>query len=66
MMAMDKSLLGALSMSEQLESAIERDEFELYYQPLMDVRDGSTYGVEALIRWNHPERGLLEPAEFVR
>ena len=64
-MALDKSLLDALSMSEQLESAIEHDEFELYYQPLMDVRDGSTYGVEALIRWNHPERGLLEPAEFI-
>ena len=52
-------------MSEQLESAIEHEEFELYYQPLIDVRDGSMYGVEALIRWNHPERGLLQPAEFV-
>ena len=65
MMAIDNSLLDALSMSEQLELAIEHEEFELYYQPLIDVRNGSMYGVEALIRWNHPERGLLQPAEFV-
>lgn len=65
MMAIDNAILDALSMNEQLESAIKHEEFELYYQPLIDVRDGSMYGVEALIRWNHPERGLLQPAEFV-
>jgi len=40
-------------------------EFELYYQPKVDMRKGTVLGVEALIRWNHPERGLLLPAEFL-
>jgi EAL domain-containing protein (putative c-di-GMP-specific phosphodiesterase class I) len=65
MMAIDVAL-DASTMTQQLQSAIEQDEFELYYQPLVDVRDRSVYGVEALIRWNHPERGLLEPGEFVQ
>ena len=51
--------------TQQLESAIERAEFELYYQPLINTSDASLYGVEALIRWNHPESGLLRPADFI-
>ncbi len=51
---------------QELLSAIEQNEFELYYQPLIDIRGHSVYGVEALIRWNHPERGLLLPAEFIQ
>src|ERR1035441_850227 len=65
MMAIDIAALDTLDLTRQLESAIQNDEFELRYQPLIDVRDGSMYGVEALIRWNHPERGLLKPTEFV-
>ena len=52
-------------LADQLEAAIAMDEFELYYQPLIDLSDASIYGVEALIRWNHPVRGLLQPADFI-
>ncbi len=49
----------------QLDAAIQQGEFELYYQPLIDISDASIHGVEALIRWNHPERGPLQPADFI-
>ena len=45
--------------------AVEAGELELYYQPQVDVRDGRILGVEALMRWNHPTRGLLAAAEFL-
>jgi diguanylate cyclase (GGDEF)-like protein/PAS domain S-box-containing protein len=45
--------------------AIDRDEFVLYYQPKVNMRSGLVTGVEALIRWRHPERGLLQPADFL-
>jgi EAL domain-containing protein (putative c-di-GMP-specific phosphodiesterase class I) len=64
MMAIDTAALDALT-TMQLEFALTRNEFELYYQPLVDVRDHSIHGVEALIRWHHPQRGLLSPAEFI-
>jgi EAL domain-containing protein (putative c-di-GMP-specific phosphodiesterase class I) len=44
---------------------LENREFVLYYQPKVSVKDGRIAGVEALIRWHHPERGLIEPDEFV-
>jgi diguanylate cyclase (GGDEF)-like protein len=50
---------------QELRSAIENDEFRVLYQPLIDLRSGEVFGVEALLRWDHPERGLLEPAEFI-
>ena len=65
MMALDREVLSALTPAEQLQSALDHNEFELYYQPLIDNRDHSMHGVEALIRWHHPERGLLNPAEFI-
>ncbi|MDD1414989.1 EAL domain-containing protein [Dolichospermum sp. ST_con] len=46
-------------------SAIENKEFELYYQPQINTKTGKTIGVEALIRWHHPEHGLISPAEFI-
>jgi diguanylate cyclase (GGDEF)-like protein len=49
-----------------LRSALDRQEFELHYQPKMDLRTGVVVGAEALIRWRHPDRGLVEPAQFVR
>jgi EAL domain-containing protein (putative c-di-GMP-specific phosphodiesterase class I) len=55
-----------LAPEQEILSAVEHNEFELYYQPLVDLRDHSVYGVEALIRWNHPRRGLLLPAEFIQ
>jgi diguanylate cyclase (GGDEF)-like protein/PAS domain S-box-containing protein len=45
--------------------ALGRDEFVLYYQPKVNMRSGLVTGVEALIRWRHPERGLLQPADFL-
>ena len=50
---------------EALAQALARGEFELFYQPQVDLVDGSLIGAEALIRWNHPERGLLVPGEFL-
>ncbi|MGM9489156.1 putative bifunctional diguanylate cyclase/phosphodiesterase [Ideonella sp. YS5] len=55
----------ALLLEIQLGHALERGEFELLYQPMVRAGDGSCVGAEALIRWHHPERGLLGPQEFV-
>src|SRR5205814_10003908 len=49
----------------ELREAIEREEFRVLYQPQIDLRSGEVIGVEALVRWDHPERGLLAPAEFL-
>jgi diguanylate cyclase (GGDEF)-like protein len=48
-----------------LRRALGRDEFRIIYQPQVDLRSGEIFGVEALLRWDHPERGLLEPADFM-
>ncbi len=48
-----------------LKKAIERGQFQLFYQPKADLRTGRIVGVEALVRWNNPRKGLLGPAEFV-
>lgn len=56
---------AALVMESQLAQAIERDEFLLHFQPQVRASDGVLAGVEALIRWNHPERGLLWPDAFI-
>jgi len=56
---------AALVLEGQLTQALERGEFELHFQPQVDARDGQTIGCEALLRWNHPERGLLLPDDFI-
>lgn len=50
---------------ERIRLALERREFLLYYQPKVNMRSGQVVGLEALIRWNHPDRGLLSPAAFL-
>ena len=49
----------------RLQNAFSEDQFELYYQPKVDMARGAVLGVEALIRWHHPERGLLDPGEIL-
>ncbi|UJF36219.1 EAL domain-containing protein [Paenibacillus hexagrammi] len=53
------------NLSTNLRKAIERNEFSLHYQPQVDLRSGSVIGVEALIRWNSPEYGMVPPGEFI-
>ena len=55
----------SLVVQQELRHALERDELVLYYQPRVDLATGRVNGVEALIRWQHPERGLLPPDEFL-
>ena len=53
------------SIESGLRRALERQEFVVYYQPKINLRSGKIVGVEALIRWQHPERGLLPPGDFI-
>jgi diguanylate cyclase (GGDEF)-like protein len=52
-------------LEQALRSALDNHEFELHYQPLIRLSDGATIGVEALVRWNRPGHGLVEPAAFI-
>ena len=61
----DRSTRGRHESIERIREAIDNDEFTLYYQPKVNMRDGSLVGTEALLRWRHPERGMLLPAEFL-
>lgn len=63
--AMDSTSIGRLQLEADLRKAIERGEMMLYYQPQVDIETGEICGAEALIRWNHPERGMVSPAEFI-
>jgi diguanylate cyclase len=54
-----------LRLHSGLRHAIERGEFELHYHPKVDVKEGTIVGMEALVRWRHPEKGLIPPAEFI-
>ncbi|TWI59028.1 EAL domain-containing protein [Halalkalibacter nanhaiisediminis] len=55
----------SLEMETKLHKALERNEFILHYQPQIDLQSGKIYGIEALIRWNHPHLGFISPAEFI-
>lgn len=54
-----------LALETELHHALERDEFVLYYQPKISLADGKLIGMEALLRWQSPERGLVAPGEFI-
>jgi diguanylate cyclase (GGDEF)-like protein len=62
---MDKRLQSRRALELDLRKAITDGEFELYYQPILYLQTGKVTGFEALLRWNHPERGLITPAEFI-
>lgn len=57
--------LSQLQLENDLRQGIERQEFLVYYQPIVSAKTGNLAGFEALIRWHHPERGLVSPAEFI-
>lgn len=61
----DQHSLKNLALLGELRLAIDMDQLVLYYQPKVDMATGRVYGVEALVRWNHPVHGLLSPDEFV-
>ena len=62
---LDKSVRGHHEDLERIRRAFDRNEFVLYYQPKMNLATGAIHGAEALIRWRHPERGLLLPSQFL-
>lgn len=63
--AMNENILERMEIEVGLRRAIELNEFRLVYQPIVDLATGATTGAEALVRWNHPERGAISPAKFV-
>jgi diguanylate cyclase (GGDEF)-like protein/PAS domain S-box-containing protein len=63
--AMYERAFSRLEVENDLRRAIEEEEFVIHYQPMVDLHTGELWGMEALVRWDHPERGLLEPSEFV-
>jgi diguanylate cyclase (GGDEF)-like protein len=63
--AMDQRMQARRALELDLRKALANDEFVLRYQPLVNLRTGQISGFEALIRWNHPERGMTPPADFI-
>jgi diguanylate cyclase (GGDEF)-like protein/PAS domain S-box-containing protein len=63
--AMHDQAVELLQLETDLRRAVERQEFHLHYQPVFSLSTGKISGFEALVRWQHPERGLISPAEFI-
>jgi diguanylate cyclase (GGDEF)-like protein/PAS domain S-box-containing protein len=62
---MHDALVERLDLERDLRAAIERDQLVLHYQPVVSLKNGNVPAVEALVRWNHPTRGLLAPGHFI-
>lgn len=62
---MQQRVAAQVNLQAELRGALERSEFEMYYQPIMDLHSGRATGVEALIRWNHPREGILSADRFI-
>ncbi len=65
-MKLRQHLVQRMSIESDLRHAVERDELELHYQPIIDLADEHVMGFEALLRWRHPERGLIAPDQFIK
>ena len=63
--SMRAAAVERLQLDAELRRALERGEFELHYQPLLNIGTGALVGLESLIRWNHPVRGMVPPNEFI-
>ncbi|GAH92712.1 unnamed protein product, partial [marine sediment metagenome] len=63
--SMGKTIEEKIAIKEGLQMAIEREEFLLHYQPLIETSSGKIVAVEALLRWDHPQRGIIGPLEFI-
>jgi diguanylate cyclase (GGDEF)-like protein/PAS domain S-box-containing protein len=63
--AMRERAVHAITVEQELQRGLERGELRLYYQPQVDLASGRLLGVEALLRWEHPKRGLLTPCSFL-
>ena len=63
--AMHEGVMARLELRNDLQRALATDQFALHYQPLMRLADGTVSGVEALLRWRHPEKGLISPVDFI-
>lgn len=63
--AMHEGVMERLDLKADLQRAVERNEFVVHYQPLFDLASGKILSAEALVRWQHPERGLVEPNDFI-
>lgn len=63
--ATHEGVVRGMELRGDMDEAIRHEQFELYYQPVLHLATGAVVGVEALVRWRHPTRGLLLPAEFI-
>ena len=63
---LNERALDRIRMETELRRGLDREEFALHYQPLVDIRTGRVIGAEALLRWNSPERGSVSPDRFIR
>lgn len=63
--ALNTAAVERMQLENSLRKALDREEFVLHYQPRVDVKTGAILGVEALVRWHHPELGLVPPAAFI-